>query len=68
MEEHTFRIETTWTLHAVVPTKARTLEEAMEMVRCMEGLPSNGRYLDDSFQVDEDLTRENNGKEADCFR
>ncbi len=58
VEERTFRIETTWTMTATVPVQAKNLEEAMEKVLCMEGLPDNGRYLDDSFQIDEGLTKD----------
>lgn len=63
MEERVFQVEATWTMTSTVPMRGKTLEEAMEKVRCMEGLPSNGRYLDDSFQVDEELTQENNREE-----
>ena len=64
VEKRTFQIETSWIMTATVSVEAETLEDAIAEVEAMEGLPSEGEYLSGSFQVDEDLTRENNGEEA----
>lgn len=65
VEKRTYQIETTWVMTATVSVEAETLEDAIEDVQIMEGLPSGGEYLSGSFQVDEELTRENNN-EADA--
>lgn len=61
VEKRTFQIETSWIMTATVPVEAESLEEAMKKVICLDATPY-GCYLDDSFQVDEDLTRENNSE------
>ena len=55
----TFEISVDWTVTATVEIEAESLEEAIKLAHDAE-LPYPGEYVDDSFRVDEETTRELN--------
>lgn len=61
-EMKTYYIECQWVETVKIPVDANSLEEAMSKVRKRPDLVLDygGEYLDDSFEVNEDLTVEAN--------
>lgn len=60
--EKEFIIPVTWTMGTDIRVKAASLDDAIAKVEELEGLPSDGSYMDDSFEVNiesaEDLNNE----------
>jgi hypothetical protein len=57
MRRRRFKVEVQWTMTATVEVLARDLSDAIQSARDVP-LPKDGEYLPDSFDVDEELTRE----------
>lgn len=55
-----FKIATQWIVCADVEVEAETLEEAMQKARQIDTLPVEDDYLNGSYEVNEELTREIN--------
>jgi len=56
-----FEIIVEWQMTTTMNFSANSLEEAKEMARTAYGLPDDGTYIPDSFQVDEEATNSRNG-------
>lgn len=61
--DKTYTVVAFWQMSANVRMKASSLKEAIEKVEDMEGLPSDADYVDDSFDIDKDQTRDCNPTE-----
>ena len=55
----TFQVSVDWTVTATVEIEADSLEEAIKLAHDAE-LPYPGEYVEDSFRVDEEVTRDLN--------
>ncbi len=55
-----FTVHCEWVMIGSFKVQAETVEEAIELVQDYDHLPPDGEYLDDSFQVNEDFTLEDN--------
>lgn len=62
--EKVFKVATTWYATKEVEVNADTLGEAIAWLKGDAPIPCDGEYLDDSFQVDEDCTREINQEDV----
>lgn len=56
----TYNIPVIWQCSAVIPIQADSLEEAIKLAHDAP-LPTNGEYIDDSFEVDEEGIPFHNG-------
>lgn len=55
----TWKIPCVWQMYGYLKIEANTLEEAIEKAYdADQGLPDDGDYIDNSFEVDEDLSVE----------
>jgi len=61
--EDTYEVACTWTTTATITIYANSLQEAIKWAEGDCGIPKNGEYLDDSFEVDLDATSEMNQTE-----
>jgi hypothetical protein len=64
-----YKIAVVWTMAGTYEVEADSLEEAKEIAEgsdppCQK-LPTDGEYVDDSFEIDEDRTSELNEDEED---
>lgn len=57
-----FKVAVEWVMTTDVVIEAETLEDAILQVEDMPELPDDGDYLDGSFQVNSEVTRELNRK------
>ena len=57
-----FKVAVEWVVTTDVVIEAETLEDAILQVEDMPELPDDGDYLDGSFQVNTEVTRELNRK------
>jgi hypothetical protein len=57
-----FKIAVEWVMTTDVVIEAETLEDAILKVEDMPELPDDGDYLDGSFEVNTEVTRELNRK------
>lgn len=57
-DDHVFRVAVTWMATAEVEVNAPTLEAAIEWAEGDMPTPKDHEYLDDSFEVDNDTTKE----------
>ena len=55
-----YKIPVSWTVCATEHIRADSLVEALQMALDMEHLPSNGYYLDSSFEVNIEAAKEMN--------
>lgn len=55
-----FKVAVEWVMTANLIIEAETLEDAILQVEDMPDLPDNGDYLDSSFEVNHEVTRELN--------
>lgn len=63
-----FRIIVTWNMMGSYIVNADTLEDAIDKVEAHETpLPKNGSYLEDSFEVDRDMSDEVTEGEMTAF-
>lgn len=62
-----FRIACTWMESGTYEVNAETLEEAIKIIddgEIFDELPRNSEYIDDSFRIDMDQTKELNEESA----
>jgi hypothetical protein len=57
-----FKVAVEWVMTTDVVIEAETLEDAILKVEDMPELPDDGDYLDGSFEVNTEVTRELNRK------
>ena len=57
-----FKVAVEWVMTTDVVIEAETLEDAILQVEDIPELPDDGDYLDGSFQVNTEVTRELNRK------
>lgn len=57
-----FTIAVEWVMTADVVVEANSLDEAIRQVEDMPSLPEDGDYLDGSFEINSEVTRELNRK------
>ena len=50
----TFNIPVFWELSSIIEIKANTLTEAIEIANKARKLPTDGKYIDESYQVNTD--------------
>lgn len=55
-KEKYYKIACRWEESATVLVKAKSLKEAIEKVRNEDSLPYPGEYIEDSFEIDEELS------------
>lgn len=55
-----FKVAVEWVVTTDVVIEAETLEDAILKVEDMPELPDDGEYLDGSFEVNHEVTRELN--------
>lgn len=55
-----FKVAVEWVVTTDVVVEAETLEDAILKVEDMPELPDDGEYLDGSFEVNHEVTRELN--------
>lgn len=61
-KERVFRIQVEWAMIGIAKVSAETLDEAIEKCQDPDFPLPDGDYLEDSFQVNEDFTREDQGE------
>jgi hypothetical protein len=54
-ELKTYKVPVTWEMHGVMEVKARSYEEAKEMVYGDAPLPTDGEYVDGSISINEEM-------------
>ncbi len=62
-----FKVSVEWVMTTDVVIEAETLEDAILQVEDMPELPDDGDYLDGSFEVNMEVTRELNHQESKFF-
>lgn len=58
----TYRIPCSWSMGGTLLIDAESLEQAKEIALNDSPLPQDGAYLEDSFQIDEELLEEYNNE------
>jgi len=52
-----YRVGCVWQLYGVAHVEAESLDEAIEQVKAPDFSLPDGDYVEDSFEVDEEITR-----------
>jgi len=55
-----YKIPVIWQMYGIMEIEANSLEEAKEIAMGNLELPRNGSYIDDSFEIDNDVIEEMN--------
>lgn len=58
-----FKVQVFWQMGAIVEVEAESLPKGIQLVREVYGVPTDGEYVSDSFEIDHEITDMLNGQD-----